>query len=295
MIKGKYTVVLKTLMDNPDTKKALEEAMSTYPLYVKKSKEEFCPSYIPTREELNNKILNHYKYREIGFETVGRFLDELKISLEEIMPYYNQLFFSHDQDINILFNVDYSKEIKRNREDTNENTTNESGETSMKTTETNSAESSSTGTNSSSATDSTTTTASVDHHNKNVQSATPQGLLSIGTTDIDSVQYADEMSFNHDVNTDNGTSNGSSSSESSSELSGTTDSEMTNDQAGTSKSNITSNGKNNENENIIETTKGNFGVVSSQDLIMKYRELIINIEQQIINDKRISELFMNVW
>lgn len=295
MIGAKYTVVLKTLLDDPRANASIQKAMSTYPLYEKKSKEEFCPSFIPTREELNNKILNYYKYREIGFETIGRFIEELETSLIEIMPAYNQMFFSADLDFNILFNVDYNKTIKRQREDTTENTTSESGENVTNSSESSSSESSSNGSNSASASDETTTTANVSHHNKNVHSATPQGILNIGTTDIDSVNYADDVSFNHDVNSDSGTSKGSNSSESTSELSGTTETETTSDITATNTNNITQNGKNNENEDIIETTKGNFGVVSSQDLIQKYRDLIVNIEQQIIHDERISELFMRIY
>ena len=50
-----------------------------------------------------------------------------------------------------------------------------------------------------------------------------------------------------------------------------------------------------EDELTVETTKGNFGVVSAQDLVVKYRETIINIEQMIINDPRIQELFMLIY
>ena len=50
-----------------------------------------------------------------------------------------------------------------------------------------------------------------------------------------------------------------------------------------------------EKEGIVETTKGNFGVTSAQDLIMKYRETLLNIEQLIIHDKRIAELFMLIY
>ena len=53
--------------------------------------------------------------------------------------------------------------------------------------------------------------------------------------------------------------------------------------------------KGNQIENSTETTKGNFGVVSAQDLILKYRETIINIEQMIINDERIKELFFTLY
>ena len=75
-------------MHNDEAKSKILQAMSTYPLYERKSEQEHIPSYIPTREELNNAILNYYMYREIGFETFGRFLHELKTTMEEIMPYY---------------------------------------------------------------------------------------------------------------------------------------------------------------------------------------------------------------
>ena len=86
---------------------------------------------------------------------------------------------------------------------------------------------------------------------------------------IDSVDYANQV----DWNKDDATSSGSTSGE----------------------SNVSGTGTNRELESTLETTKGNFGVVSAQDLIKKYREIIINIEQQIINDPRIVELFMLVY
>ena len=92
MIKAKYTIVLKTLLDNPETKEKIYSALSSYPLYQSDNEEYYTKLLMPTREILNEKILNHYKYREIGFETVGRFIDELEIAMNEIIPRYNQLF-----------------------------------------------------------------------------------------------------------------------------------------------------------------------------------------------------------
>ena len=65
-----YTVYLSDLMNNEQIGKKLEAALSTYPIYIQRSKEEYIPSVVPTREVLNKKILNHYKYREIGFESI---------------------------------------------------------------------------------------------------------------------------------------------------------------------------------------------------------------------------------
>ena len=252
MIYAKYTEVLYNLLNNKQTKDLIDEKMSTYPLYVSTSKQEYgIPNIIPTREELNKKILNYYKYREIGFETVGRFLDELEISLNEIMPYYNQLFFSADQDYNIIYNVDYKRTIDRDL----------SGNTS----------STSTGNTTSSSSDSTTT--SSDTYDKNVESDTPQSQLGITNKQINNVDYANKVTWNH--TSQDGTSEGTSST--------------------TADSTATGSGTNKEIETTLETTKGNFGVVSAQDLIEKYRKLIINIEQMIINDPRISELFMLIY
>lgn len=40
------------------------------------------------------KVIDHYYFRQIGQETVGRFKHNFKTRILEIMPYYNQLFDS---------------------------------------------------------------------------------------------------------------------------------------------------------------------------------------------------------
>lgn len=272
MMIAKYTEVLKNLLDEPHTKELIDNAMSSYPLYTSTSERRYGqPNIIPTREELNNAILNYYKYREIGFETVGRFIDELEISLNEIMPYYNQLYYSADQDYNMIYNVDYVKTIEREKDNTIDTTS--SGTTNSSDT-----------TNTSMDTDvSATSTNNETLNNKNVSSDTPQGLLTIPTDSINNVQYANNVTFDQDINI---SGNNSSSS---------TESEGTNTSTGETTTENTGNTQGNEQEDITETTKGNYGVVSAQDLITKYREQIRNITQEIINDPRISELFMLVY
>ena len=238
MIPARYTEVLNNLLYYPDTREAITQAMSTYPLYETDSDlvRTYGTAYkVPTREELNNKILNFYRFREIGQETVGRWLFELETALNEIMPKYNQLFYSADQDFNPIYNVDYRKTIMGSQ-NANSNTT-------------------STGSDSS----------TNEEFTKNVNSKTPQDSLNISNTGIDSVNYADDASW--------GKASGSTSG--------------TNTTTGNSSSNGST--------SSVETTKGNFGVVSAQDLILKYRETILNIEQLIINDPRIAELFMLVY
>ena len=238
IIPARYTEVLDNLLRNEEAKAAIEEAMSDYPLYETDpdKQREFGTAYkVPTRAELNEKILNHYRFREIGQETFGRWLFELKTALNEIMPKYNQLFYSADQDFNPIYNVDYERKTVGTQNST--------------------SNTSSTGTDST----------SNEEHTKSVNSKTPQDSLNIVANDIDHVRYADDASW--------GTSNGTTSG--SNETSGNSSSEGSNEST--------------------ETTKGNFGVVSAQDLIIKYRETILNIEQMIINDPRITELFMLIY
>lgn len=241
IIPAKYTEVLDNLLNNEEAKEAIDEAMATYPLYEQEEKaREFGTAYhVPTRKELNNKILNYYRFREIGFETFGRFIFELKTALEEIMPKYNQLFYSADQDFNPIYNVDYEKIIGRDRTDS---------------TISNSANSSTDETNAKTNT-------------KDITSGTPQSELNVATKDIEQVSYADTANWNQNIDENKTTSNMSANS--------TTDGS--------------------ETELTKESTKGNFGVVSAQDLILKYRQTIINIEQMIINDPRIQECFMLIY
>lgn len=249
-----YTEVLDNLLQNEETAAAISQAMSTYTLYQTDPNKvkEYGTSYtIPTRQELNTKILNYYRFREIGFETVGRFLFELKTALEEIMPRYNQLFYSADQDYNPIYNVDYIRNTQRNKSDTNIGSNSSSTNTTTS------------GTDSSSSTD----------YSKNVKSDTPQNQLRIPNEGIDTVSYASEADWGKNSNSTSGNSS----------------------TTGNSQTNESNSLIGNEKEGIVETTKGNFGVTSAQDLIMKYRETIINIEQLIINDPRIKELFMLIY
>ena len=58
------------------------------------------------RDVLCTKILRHYYTREIGFETVGLWRLKLQTKLNEIMPYYNQLYLSELLKFNPLYDVD---------------------------------------------------------------------------------------------------------------------------------------------------------------------------------------------
>lgn len=72
------------------------------------------------RPVLCKKILKHYYTREIGFETAGLWMLWMNRRLEEIMPYYNQLYRSAQLEFNPFHDVDYYREGNRKNDGTSE-------------------------------------------------------------------------------------------------------------------------------------------------------------------------------
>lgn len=95
-ILSKYTVELRYLMEN-----GFNFGLQKYPIF----NEEYRPI-------LNQKILNHYRFREIGFETAELFKVYLNTKMDEIMPYYNQLYKSELIEFNPLENVKQNEVFK---------------------------------------------------------------------------------------------------------------------------------------------------------------------------------------
>lgn len=275
---ARYTVYLKDLLENPVINEQIHKALSTYPLYVAKDRStEYIPNIIPTRDELNKKLLNHFKYREIGFETVGRFIDELEIAMCEIMPEYNLWYASTDYDYNMIFNVDYERKTKRTRADENSGSVIATDNT---TTETESTEQSN-----ATGTDNSTTNSETTGDVRHIESLTPQSQLN--AKKIDNVTYADKMTWDENTNADNVTKTGNTSTTANGTATGKNTTQGTNE--------ADSKGTHTEDEDITEIIKGNYGQVSYQRLIAQFREIIVNIDKKIFNDKRIQELFMIVY
>lgn len=82
------------------------------------------------RNVLNKKILKHYYFREIGFETYAMWKFKLNAKMNEIMPYYNELYRAFDllKGINPLDDTDYTVKF-----DGTENTKNGGTDTLTKT------------------------------------------------------------------------------------------------------------------------------------------------------------------
>lgn len=89
-----FTVELGTLVSN-----GFDLGMNNYPI--------FDESY---REGLNAKIFDHFWFREIGQETPALFRFFLNRKMNEIMPYYNQLYESTLIELNPMWNYNLTSE-----------------------------------------------------------------------------------------------------------------------------------------------------------------------------------------
>ena len=160
---AKYTITIKTLIDNN-----FDFQMTNYPI--------FDENY---RETLNHNILYHYYENEIGFETAPLFRLYLNQRLNEIMPYYNELYKVQKKiiDDNLLLNNVNIKESL-----TGENET----QTSSISNSTNSGSS----------------------NNKNLFQDTPQGQIS--NIELENQSWATNLTLNN--NTSNNTINDTSNS-----------------------------------------------------------------------------------
>lgn len=148
----------------------------------------------PHRQVLNDKIIRHYYFREIGFETWNLFKWHLRSHMFEVMPYFNEMYETLGLIKDPLSTRDMSFDETGNRSrDFSESRHNES--------------TSHTGTNSTG-----TTT------DKNVFQDTPMNGLDTGA--VQSMDYATNVTFD----------NGSTSTEGESDMTGSGDTTTTSDE-----------------------------------------------------------------
>ncbi len=213
------------------------------------------------RSVLCQKILKHYYLREIGSETVGIWKLWMNTRLEEIMPFYNQLYNSALLDFNPLYDVD----LKRTHNRKVDSSKQDDG----------TSKSVSTGESSDSGTSSGTNSGSSSNTKKDLYSDTPQGAI----TGLENENYL----TNARKVTDSGTTSGNSSGEFSN--------------SGTNKSTVngeTSNtGTANTLEDYVENVSGKQGTESYSSMLLKFRETFLNIDMQVIEE--FNDLFMGLW
>lgn len=257
------------------------------------------------RSVIETKILKHYYTREIGLETVGLWKLKLDTKLNEIMPFYNQLYKSELIEFNPMYDVDLTRDHNLKREETTKQDATEKG-TTEKTgnVNDNTHTETSDNQNSESTTDIKNTTgstskeqlgASKTHYDK--YSDTPQGSLQ----NVQNDTYLTNARMINDTDSQTGettvsgndTSNGTTTVNSNTD--GTNDTERnisTNDNE--EKSVLQNLNKNlNSIDDYIEHVKGKNGGVSYSAMLNEFRTTFLNIDMQVINE--LSDLFMNLW
>lgn len=216
------------------------------------------------RTELTQKIIRHYYTREIGFETYGLFKLKLQTKMNEIMPYYNQLYASAVLELDPLHNYSMHKTSAGQ----------DSGTTSDTTTTTASASGTSGSTTSTETETENSTSSSGEAWNK--FSDTPQGAV----TGLDNDNYL----TNATKNTDSRSGSGTGSSDSTTTMSGTTSDQSTQTVTGSG----TKSGTNSYVEDVI-----GFSGVNQSELLLKFRKTFLNIDMMIIEE--LEELFFQLW
>lgn len=255
------------------------------------------------RRELEKKILMHYYTREICEETVGLWKLRLMQRLNDIMPYYNELYRSNDFEYNPLHDTDYTKEYEGDGK-----TTNSGADVTTKNFETNTTNSGADVVNSArdaNSTDGGSDSSSYTKGDKNsrwdLYSDTPQG-------GINGIQYAEDepaLSTNaYLTNARHIIDDGTGSSGNNTNTYGKTntvdeDIESTTIYGKKEKQDGDETGKvqygkiQNDERNYTEKVSGKVGGASYQELIKQFRDNIVNIDLKII--KELSDLFFGLW
>lgn len=232
---------------------------------------------------LETKIIKHYYFREIGAESYGQFKMWLDRRMNEIMPYYNQLYQSELLKFNPFYNSE--RAVERNTVNTHD-VSSESVSDGVSFNE-----SKSHGVSNTDMTDKSEYNSDVtvhDGHNDwSAYSDTPQG----GLTGIADNQYLTNATHNW---ADEGSNQ---KTEHRGDDTSTTKGDVTTDASGVGKTQTSSTSGNNEvytgNGKYLEYVLGKEGTETYSEMLEKYRKTFLNIDMMVID--RLSDLFFNLW
>lgn len=229
------------------------------------------------RSVLCQKILKHYYLREICCETVGVWTLWLNTRLEEIMPYYNQLYESAKIEFNPMYDVDLTRQHERNVEGTNKEDGTRTDNITGKRTLTGNRNTDNI------SSDTRNTTSGSDETKRDLYSDTPQGAI----TGLENENYL----TNARKITDNVNETGNEETKTT-ENTGTNYSET--EDISDKVEGVTSNtGNSNTIEDYVETIVGKQGTESFSSLLNKYRETFLNIDMLVIEE--FKDLFFGLW
>lgn len=230
------------------------------------------------RNVLCTKILKHYYMREIGAETVGQWKFWLDVRLNEIMPYYNELYKSTLLDFNPLYDVDVTT-TRTGSTDGTTNVTDKITDNDNKTTE-------KSGTAEGTHTSTEKTTNNGYDTSLNMFSDTPQGSVdAVFSYEGDAMGHMTDVRKIHNDNTNtlNGTTTATVNDTTTERTTDTAN--RVQDRTGKTVANTT--------EEYLEKVQGKNGGVSTSKLLMEYRKTFLNIDKMVIEE--LGDLFFNLW
>lgn len=241
------------------------------------------------RSVLETKIIKHYYTREIAAETVGLWKLWLDERMNNIMPYYNQLYKSELLEFNPLYDTDITTDS--NRKIKHEENTKDSNLRTDNTTTTDNITSKNT------RTDNLSTANSHEDHDRD--SGTNDNLTAYSDTPQNGLTGVTELNYLTNATKVNGSDSKQHNNDGSYTTLNTGTQVDDNTQSSTIKntgtvSNAGSGTKNYDNVNdYLEHVKGKRGTDSYSKILQEYRKTFLNIDQMIINS--LSDLFMGVW
>lgn len=213
------------------------------------------------KEMFEKLFINHFYFREIGFETPDRFKMKLQAKLNLIMPYYRQLALTEWDKVRNVEQMMTSKNLTETSEHTQTIKGNNESQSNQTT--------ASNGSNTSSSNTSQSTTS----NNKTIASNLSDGVSQSSLTD----GYL----------TSSGKSEQSDTIES--ESSGTSNQSI----SGNANQTVSGNNEQQLSEKTTFTSKGDIGIQTPAYAITEWRKVIININQMIIDE--CEDLFMKLY
>ena len=271
--------------------------------------------YDPTKKtDFEQQFIDHFLFREIGVETVGRFQHYLKVKCNEVLPFYNEMLKAAQLEYDVLNNYDMTETFEKTNSNTRALTENidQEGSANSASNKANTLESETNHTENTDVTrneqidetgnlDNTSTT-TID--GRKVGSDTPNGLLSMA--DIKGNVYASKADIEDTTNTTvdeqtttagkTGTTSEDASGTARDEVSATSVDNTTEQATQTAETDRTQNETTDGNENYTLTRMGNIGVMHATDMIEKHVKLqrkIRTVYTQFFNE--CEDLFMQLF
>ena len=254
-----YTMTIREMMSDDLTKNIFSK---DYKFYIDDEQ---------ARKDFEEKFINHYYYREIGFETPFIFIHKLNERLNLKADYWTKLYETELQskEINFLLNKDLLETITH--------TVSESGTNTQTGTNEQTGTSEQSGENTSSATIETTSTENGVTSGKESSISDGVAQASLGDGYLTSVNAMD---------TDNQSSSNSTQSASDNQsISQSQTISQTQNINGTNTKSVT------ETNELV--SRGNIGITSSAQLLKEWREVLINMDEIIIKD--LEDLFLKIY